>query len=308
MKHSTRKSRRLSVLAVVLVFIVLVVAGIYFLNRPTTRGITVEFPHIHGLGFSNDGNRLYVPAHIGLFVFENGSWSVPNIPAHDYMGYSAVDDGFYSSGHPDLRTDYEPLLGLIKSEDEGRTINVLAFEGESDFHVMGAGYRSHVVYVFNPSPNSRLSAGMFYTLDDGATWNQSRAAGSSGSPLHIAVHPTDPAAVALVTRNGLYLSRDYGDTFAPVGDITPVSAAAFAPDGSTLLLGHQSLYALDLTSGETTPIQTPAIAQDDVIVFIAVNPATNEIAFATMDRSIYLSQGNRQSWVQIADQGVGRSI
>lgn len=69
----------------------------------TTDSTRVEIPHIHGLGFSSDGSRLLVPAHIGLLSYENSRWSQPDLPAHDYMGFSPVDTGFYSSGHPDLR-------------------------------------------------------------------------------------------------------------------------------------------------------------------------------------------------------------
>lgn len=310
MRQTIHKPRSFSVAAVMRVIVgvgVLVVAGIYLLNRPVTSNAIVEFPHIHGLGFSDDGTRLFAPAHIGLFVFENGNWLTPDVPAHDYMGFSATDNGFYSSGHPDLRTDFESLLGLVKSEDGGRTLNVLAFAGESDFHLMGVGYRSHAVYVINPSPNSQLSTGLFYTLDDGATWNQSQAIGLSANPIQIAVHPTEAGTVALATETGLHISNDYGNTFTLTGDTSPVSAAAFAPDGAMLLFGYQSLYTLNLSNGETTLIQVPSIAETDAVAYIGVNPMTNAIAFATINKDIYLSQANRQSWEQIAEQGMGRS-
>lgn len=287
--------------------VVLILAVAFLLSRGSTSAETVEFPHMHGLGFSADGSSLYVPAHIGLMVYSNGRWTSPDVPKHDYMGYASVDDGFYSSGHPDLRTDFEPLLGLVKSEDEGRTLNVLAFEGESDFHVMAAGYRNHTVYVINPSPNSRLATGMYYSLDDGVTWDQSQASGVNGSPIQLAVHPSEAATVALVTETGLYISNDYGNTFTHTGEATPVSAVAFAPDGETLLSGYRNLSALNLSSDETTILQTPSLGEDDAIAYIAVNPTTSEIAFATFNRNIFLSQGNRQSWQQIAEQGVGRS-
>src|SRR5687768_622970 len=37
----------------------------------------VELPHIHGMGFSADGQSLFVAAHDGLRVFAGGKWSVP---------------------------------------------------------------------------------------------------------------------------------------------------------------------------------------------------------------------------------------
>jgi hypothetical protein len=71
-----------------------------------------EILHIHGLGFSGDGQRLFVPAHTGFQVYAHGGWFTPNVPPHDYMGYVATDDGFYSSGHPAPNSDLVNPLGL----------------------------------------------------------------------------------------------------------------------------------------------------------------------------------------------------
>ncbi|MGH2537487.1 MAG: hypothetical protein ACRDHL_08850, partial [Candidatus Promineifilaceae bacterium] len=101
----------------------------------------VEFPHIHGLGFSADGRQLFVPAHDGLRLFSNGQWQIPDAAGHDYMGYAPADDGFYSSGHPHPSSGLVNPLGLVKSNDGGQTLTRLGFEGESDFHLMGVGYQ-----------------------------------------------------------------------------------------------------------------------------------------------------------------------
>lgn len=221
------------------------------------------------------------------------------------MGYSAVDAGFYSSGHPDLRTDFSPLLGLVKSEDDGHSIQPLAFEGESDFHLMGAGYYNHTVYVVNPEPNSGMSAGLFYTTDDGRTWTPSSAQGLSASPIQIAVHPTEPATVAVATQAGLFLSNDYGENLTLLGDAAPVTTVTFHPDGSTLFFGYQSLYAYRLKTGETETLNAPPATRENALNYIAVNPISGELAIANAERDIYLSQNNRQTWQQIAAQGRG---
>lgn len=285
----------------------LALAGLLYLSRPQTAGSAVQFRHIHGLGFSEDGQQLFVPAHDGLLVYQNGRWEIPNLPVHDYMGYSAVDDGFYSSGHPGLGANLVNPLGLIRSTDGGRTITTLAFEGESDFHLMGVGYRSHAIYVLNPSPNSRLSAGLHYSLDEGQTWTQSAGQGIAGSPFQIAVHPSEAQTVALAAESGLFLSNDYGDTFTRVGETAPVSAAAFDPDGRRLFFGYQSLYAYDLTSGQTTALQSPSLTGEDAISYITLNTQSNQIALATFNRNIYFSQDDGQAWEQIAEEGNGRS-
>lgn len=278
---------------------------LYFNGQRGSTGTAVQFRHIHGLSFSSDGSQLFVPAHDGLLVYENGRWLAPDLPVHDYMGYSGTDDGFYSSGHPGPGSNLVNPLGLIRSTDGGETIETLAFAGETDFHLMAAGYESHAVYVVNPAPNSRLPVGLHYTLDDGQTWQQSQASGISGSPIQLAVNPTEPGTVALATEDGWFLSNDHGDTFTRIGDAGLVTTVTFDPDGTRLLFGYQGLVSYDFASGQINTFQIPAVTGDDAVGYIAINPVSDQIAFATFNKDIYLSQNNGQSWEAIAEQGLG---
>lgn len=265
----------------------------------------VELPHIHGMGFSQNGDYLFVAAHDGLRAFAGEEWLVPDLPINDYMGYSAIDEGFYSSGHPGPSSNLVNPLGLVKSTDGGKTLEMLGFAGESDFHLMAAGYYNHAVYVLNPQPNSRLSPGLHYSLDDGETWQQSAAQGLSAQPLAIAVHPTEAATIALGTESGLLLSTDHGNTFAPVAAAgTPVTAVSFSPEGETLLYGYQTLHTFDLASQQSNSVPIPAVASDDAISYLAINPASPDtLALATFNRDIYLAQDGGQTWQQIAQAG-----
>ncbi|MFA7746586.1 hypothetical protein AB8738_14955, partial [Salinicoccus roseus] len=57
----------------------------------------VTFQHFHGLGYTSDGEELYVPAHDGLKVFKDGAWTIPTErEKHDKMGFSMFKGGFYS--------------------------------------------------------------------------------------------------------------------------------------------------------------------------------------------------------------------
>lgn len=304
-----RSSRTLIIgVAVILVgFATFVAAFLLRSNSQQSAMIAqpVQFPHIHGLGFSADGNSLYVPAHIGLIVYNNNGWSIPDIPKHDYMGYAAVDDGFYSSGHPDLRTDLPVRLGLVKSNDGGRTLTTLAFSGESDLHNMAAGYTNHAVYIINPEPNSQLTEGMYYTLDDGQTWNKSRAEGLGTSPIQVAAHPTEDAEVAVATQRGVYFSSDYGNTFTLMSNSEPISAITFDPDGSRMLYGYQRLYTKNLVDGVISTLNPPPFSENDAILYLAVNPIDNDIALATTNLDIFYSEDDGQTWRQIVRQGVG---
>ncbi|WP_231571354.1 hypothetical protein [Gordoniibacillus kamchatkensis] len=113
------------------------------------------FMHLHGLGYSADGKRLFIPVHNGLKVYADGVWSDAPGEKHDYMGFSAADNGFYSSGHPAPGSKFKNPLGLVKSTDDGKTIAILALEGEVDLHGMAVGYRSYTLYVANPQTTQR---------------------------------------------------------------------------------------------------------------------------------------------------------
>lgn len=264
-----------------------------------------EMPHLHGLGFSADGSQLLVPAHSGLRIYEGGAWSTPATPRHDYMGFAPTDDGFYSSGHPAPGSGLANPLGLVKSADGGATLRPLGFVGESDFHTMGVGYRSHAIYLVNEAPSASLQPGAFYSLDDGASWRPFAARGVAAAPYAIAVHPDEPGTLALPTDVGLLQSTDYGDTFTVVGPAAPATAAAYSLDGGRLLFGRGELAALDLASGAVASLGGPRLAPEDVLTFIATSPADPmTLAVATAQRDVFLSRDGGASWEQIADDGV----
>ena len=298
---------------------VLIVSGWYLFGRARTASelantqgsgaqSAIDFPHIHGLGFSADGRQLIVPAHTGLRVFVDDKWQRPDVPANDYMGYAATNDGFYSSGHPGLGSQSVNPIGLVKSTDGGQTLTALGFAGESDFHLVGVGYQNHAVYVLNQAQNSKFSIGLYYTLDDGKTWQQGAMRGVPGMPLQIAVHPTNAGTVALASEQGLFLSTDNGNSFAPVGASEPVSAVAFSPDGNRLFFGSNTFSVYDISSKQSTVLSTLPLAANDTMGFIAANPMrADELAAATYNRNIYRSRDGGRSWEQIAKDGMGRA-
>lgn len=271
-------------------------------------GDNVEAPHLHGMGYSADGERLYIAAHNGLRVFVGNEWLTPDVPAHDYMGYSPTDNGFYSSGHPALRTELANPLGLVRSTDEGRTISTLGFAGESDFHVMATGYRSHTVYLFNTVPTSGIGTGLYSTQNDGEEWEHGRSKGVTGDVIQLAVHPDNPGTVAIATSSGVFLSTNRGHTFTALEVGTPITAVAFTQDGSALHFGTQEIRKYDLTTRQTTLIPSPDLMPQDAISFIAFNPVRSvEMAVATFERNIYVQIGENSSapWALVMRQGVG---
>ncbi|AQQ53240.1 F510_1955 family glycosylhydrolase [Planococcus lenghuensis] len=282
-------------------------------GEATAEASDVELMHIHGLGFSGDGAGIYVPSHDGLKVFEDGDWREAAVAANDYMGFSMVDDGFYSSGHPGEGSNLENPFGIVKSTDMGESLETLDLYKEVDFHLMDAGYYSHAIYVLNPQPNSRMDeTGIYYSVDDTETWTESAAKGLAGEHImSIAVHPKEEAVVAIATDQGVFLSEDYGQTFETISEV-PATAAAFSPDG-TLLVGGVAdsftLVAFDLETGEQAILPIPELAGQNAIGYIAVNPQDEQmITFATFEKDVYLSEDSGDSWNQIADKGAGLNL
>lgn len=280
----------------------------YFTNRTSSNDPqNIQFIHMHGMGFSSDGGQLFVTAHDGFRVYEKGHWIVPDLPINDYMGYSPTNSGFYSSGHPGPASKQINPLGLVKSIDGGQTLTALGFVGQSDFHLMGVGYKTHAIYVLSLEGNAILNVGLSYSLDDGKTWHQSQAGGVVGNIIEIAVHPMKDNIIALATEGGLFLSTDYGQKFSQISNTVPVTSASFALKGERLLFAYQSLYSINLTTEKTDTLQSPTISGNDAITYIAVNPVSGEIAIATFNKDIYLSNNQDQTWEQIAQQGIGKN-
>jgi len=94
--------------------------------------------HVHGLGVDPADGTLYIASHTGVFQ------RTPNGQLHrvadrwqDTMGFAVVGPShFLASGHPDLRDDLPPHLGLIESTDAAQTWQPISLQGEVDFHAL----------------------------------------------------------------------------------------------------------------------------------------------------------------------------
>jgi photosystem II stability/assembly factor-like uncharacterized protein len=262
---------------------------------------------VHGLAYSADGNRLMIPSHQGLAIYENGKWSKAPGPQHDYMGFSATARHIYSSGHPAPGSGLVNPFGLLRSKDGGNTWEKLGLEGESDFHVMATGWITNAIYVWNAAPNSRMNqTGLYYSVNDGFVWKRAAARGLEGDPYALAVHPDDPKALAMATSNGVFESSDAGESFAKVAG-SQGTAVFFDLDGKHLWYGaydsEARLSRASLKGGPMTRYQLPPLTKD-AVSFIAQNPARrDEYAIATFNRNVYITSDAGKRWKAIAERG-----
>lgn len=275
-------------------------------------GEPVTLTHVHGLAYSADGKQLMIPSHHGLAIYAKGRWSKAPGPAHDYMGFSATGSALYSSGHPAPGSGLVNPFGLIRSRDGGKTRDKLGLEGESDFHLLATSYRTNAVYVFNAAPNSRMpSAGIHYTLNDGLKWQAATSKGLDSQIATLAVHPTDARTVAAGTADGLYLSRDFAQTFERVAGGNRVLATHFDLGGQQLWFStygsKAGLSRIELKSGaKPNDVAIPALTED-AVAYIAQNPQRrDEMAIATFKKSVFVSSDAGKTWKQIANEGAGR--
>lgn len=296
----------LRISVIVMIMAGLVACGENNSSHPSKAGSAIELMHVHGLGYSPDGSEVMIPAHNGLAVFKEGKWSVAQVPAHDYMGFTMVDNGFYSSGHPAPDSDLKNPLGIVKSTDHGKTLEKLGLYGETDFHVMGVGYHNHTIYVYNEKPNSKMDQGLYVSNDDAKTWKKSDMQGVIGDLSVIAVHPTKNNVVAIGTSNGLFISEDAGNTFKSIETGTQITSLFYTYDDDQLLVGGwdgKASIVYSLKQSKKEQLNLPSIGKDSV-AYMASNPKNpKEMMIATLKKSIYVSNDGGKQWILLIDNG-----
>ena len=94
--------------------------------------------HVHGLGTDPGDGTLYIASHMGVFKFDDdGTLTRIADRYQDTMAFTiAGPKHFLASGHPDLREDLPPHLGLIESTDAAKTWRSVSLRGRSDFHAL----------------------------------------------------------------------------------------------------------------------------------------------------------------------------
>ncbi|MEK4701913.1 F510_1955 family glycosylhydrolase [Solibacillus sp. FSL R7-0668] len=267
-----------------------------------------QIDHVHGLGYTNGGEEFVVATHYGLYQYGNDGWQEANSEKHDYMGFSAVREGFYASGHPEKGSKLKNPLGLIKSTDRGATLEQLAFYGEIDFHYLTAGYDSNAVYVFNETPTEKLKGGLNYSLDEGKTWTQATMNGLSTTYIsNFAAHPSKEELLLVGSKEGIYISTDYGQNFSILNSnqmVTYVTLNEAAGYYTNFDNNKVHLKSFSLEKGSEKNIELPEEIMTDPIIFIALNPNNEkEIVIITNNLNIYQSKDQGLTWDNLAFNG-----
>ncbi|MFA1641228.1 F510_1955 family glycosylhydrolase [Chryseomicrobium imtechense] len=279
-------------------------------SNDTTDSFEVPFEgelnHVHGMGYAGEENGLYFASHTGPKIYRDGEWFETADNFYDYMGFNAVDEGFYSSGHPSADSDLPNPLGIQRSIDGGETLEEIAFQGETDFHAMAVGYNSHDIFLLNPAKNSLLEAGFYKSNDKGESWEPVKAEGLNGEVTALALHPTDSNFVAAATAAGVYFSQDGGEVFEAITAGNETGTAVHFTEDQLYFGSYGTAAALvkyTMENEELEPVDTPDLSQD-AIAFIAQNPMDGmELAIYTFEGNAYLSEDGLQTWKTLLEEG-----
>ncbi|WP_162920194.1 F510_1955 family glycosylhydrolase [Paenisporosarcina cavernae] len=261
--------------------------------------------HIHGLGYPNGEGDVMIATHTGPVLYANGKWMESSAEKHDYMGFQAVKEGFYSSGHPSPNTDYENPLGIIKSTNKGESFETFNFEGEIDFHYLAAGYDTNRLYVFNEMPTEKLAGGFYYTDDNGNVFSEMAVKGLQANQLSsLAAHPTTPAVMAIGTDQGAYISENSGQSVELVQKGS-VSSLFFTENSLYVAIvenGKPKLHQIDLRDTKVQEIALPDEIAQEPILYFAVSPVdSKEFTLVTTENSIYQTVDGGTGWKNLLE-------
>ena len=236
--------------------------------------------HVHGLGIDPADGTVYAAGHFGVFrIDEHGTATRIADRWQDTMAFTVTGPGtFLASGHPDLRENLPPHLGLIESTDAGQTWQSLSLQGEADFHALEVvGDR---VYGYD------ATSGRLMTTTDRESWTTI----TKGQFVDIAVVPSRPDRVVVTTPSGAVRELGLDGTSRPLGAAPRLVWVDSAPDGR--LVGITAAGEVFTAAGADREWQRAGR--------VPGTPAALEVAesawYVATDEGIFTSTNRGASW------------
>jgi photosystem II stability/assembly factor-like uncharacterized protein len=194
-----------------------------------------EPPYIGSLSVNPADGALWMGTNTGLFRIDESAKEPEKItgelstPDGDGRVSEALvaeftgPDTMIASGHPAPGEQLPTALGLIRTEDAGKTWTSVSELGTADFHALELSERSIVASLYQ-------QAQVLASDDDGQNWETRTA------PMPLVALEVDPGEGKrwiASTERGIFVSGDAGDTWRQQ-DPTPNSRFAWSGDGGEL--------------------------------------------------------------------------
>jgi hypothetical protein len=207
-------------------------------------------------------------------------------PIGSFLELAVMPDGtLLGSGHPDSGALPE-FLGLIRSDDNGRTWESVSRLGDADFHKMIE--RHDRLYAWD----AVLSA-LLVSRDRGETWEENFT--PRGLVLDFEIDPDDPKVVVLSNEQQLFRTEDGGQTWR-AGDQGQGIRLAWPEADRLVRIGVDGAVMHSSDSGRTwerVGEVGPAAPAD----FEAVS--RDELYLALVDGSIVHTTDGGRSWESV---------
>jgi hypothetical protein len=281
--------------------------------RAEAGGPVERFSHVHGLDAPAwAGGDLLVATHHGLLrVLSDGRWRTVAGPALDLMGFRAHPSRaghLYGSGHPDLRSGLPNPLGLLRSDDRGRTWAPVSLQGTADFHALTVHATDGEALLGFDATGMRL----LRTLDGGRRWSHVSAEPllAAGGVLAVEIDPADPDVLWAGTPRGLWASDDAGGSWheRDFGGM-PVTALRASADGRWFAyVAHPDLGLLvrEPDAGGWRRLGL-WVGVEDAVGHVAPHPTEPDALFAgTLGVSVFATRDGGATWQVLAERGVPR--
>jgi len=174
-----------------------------------------EPPYIGSLAVNPADSTLYLSTNTGLFRVPEGDGEPEKLTGElttpDGKGQISEalvtrftgPDELLASGHPAAGQALPPVLGLVRSEDAGRTWTPVSQLGQADFHTLDLSEDKVVAALFG-------QAQVLVSSDEGRSWETKTAP----MPLvDLAVDPADANRWIGTSERGIFVTTDGGQTW-----------------------------------------------------------------------------------------------
>lgn len=205
-------------------------------QEPTGSGLAIADTHVHAIERAGPSGGILLATHDGLWAVDGNQLSQVG-PQIDLMGFTVLNESTYqASGHPGPGVELAEPVGLIETNDAGRTWSALSRAGESDFHLLDG--------------NDTVTVGFDGTVrssTDGQTWQD----GATPEDLiDLALRPAGGELLAS-TASGLQRSPEAGNGWEPVPSAPPLVLLDWADQDTVVGISDTGAVHVSTDGGAT---------------------------------------------------------